>query len=669
MRTSSFLTSPLRVGFAGFVGLSLLVGCAADGSDDPDLFNRMGLYAGEPDAEGRFETRIWDMKDGSSRLTHHLVVDGEPTDTMVVFEDEDSSDLHNQLRDAIVAVNGTWEDDGVLYVDNFEVVQPAPVKIIDPQKRDPRRIATILSFWTAQNSNNAEARDRMFLADDSTNVFYRENSYGVEKVAGNVFGPYQIADPGGCNPGLVKQGSDNAFIEKGHDPDEYIQFMYYSQGMSGCGWGGLATLGSPDSTARDSWYNGSFGCVVRNQEIGHNYGMRHSNSYSCVDEMGEQVVYSDDCNSNEYGDAYDPMGGGCDHMNVMQKAYMGWLQGCNVTTITSDGTFNLMPTELPCNGIQAMQFMSSTGEYYFLEYRTPVSFDAGDQGVLVHVGNDIGFSQNPNILYGAAADGQGFMRAGESFNDPNDTVSFTIVEEHPTHAVVQVTFAGGGDGQAPVCDDNDTLTMEGGNWGTLDCAPEPFPLDKTPPTVEITYPEDGAVFAPGDDFVMTAEAADDDGVTEVTLYLDNEPLFSTFDAAVPPAKVGAPGVYEWDIIDIPVGEYQFGVVAWDGPNNAASNNGQAITIYVTNDPPMEGTGTGTGTVDDSGSATDPTAADGTAGDDGDTDTDTDDGGQNVEDTGCACRSGEDSGAPLGGLALVMLGWRVRRRRRCFSKIE
>jgi MYXO-CTERM domain-containing protein len=645
VRTSKKISS-ISVGFAGFVGLSLLVGCSADDSGDPDVFDRMGLFAGTPDAEGRFETRIWDMNDGTSRLTHHLVVDGEATETRVIF-DEDSGELHNQLRDAIVAVNGTWEEDGVLYADQYEVVQPPPQHTIDPEKRDPRRIATILSFWTAQTSNNADARDRMFLADDSTNVFYRENSYGVEKVAGNVFGPYQIPDPGGCNPGLVKQSSDTAFIEKGHDPDDYIQFMYFSQGMQGCGWGGLATLGSPDSTARDSWYNGNFGCVVRNQEIGHNYGMRHSNSYGCVDEMGQPTVYSDNCETNEYGDNYDPMGGGCDHMNVMQKSYMGWLQGCNVTTITSSGTFNLVPTELPCNGIQALQIPSSTGQYFFLEYRTPVSFDAGDQGTLVHVGADIGFSQNPNILYGVSAQNDGFMRAGESFDDPAGTVTFTIVEEHPTHAVVQVDFLNGGDGAMPQCEDGAELTMEGGNWGTLECNEEPFPLDKNPPSVEITYPADGDIFPIGANFIITADASDDDGVTELTLYLDGEPLFSTFD---PP--------WEWEVVNIPEGEYQFGVVAWDGPNNAASNNGEAITIVVTNDPPVQGTGSDDGTLDDSGGSD--VAGDGTGGD-GDTDTDTDP-GLTTDDGSCACRSGRGSTAPIGGFALLMLGLLARRRR-------
>jgi MYXO-CTERM domain-containing protein len=347
------------------------------------------------------------------------------------------------------------------------------------------------------------------------------------------------------------------------------------------------------------------------------------------------------------------MGGGCDHMNVMQKSYMGWLQGCNVTTITTSGTFNLVPTELPCNGIQALQFLSSTGQYYYLEYRQSYSFDAGREGVLVHVGNDIGFSQNPNILYGAAESGQGFMREGESFVDPGGSVTFTIVEEHPTHAVISVDFADGGDGAQPQCEDGETITMEGGNWGTLSCAPEPFPLDKNPPTVEITYPADGDVFPIGANFIMTAEASDDEGVTELTLYLDNEPLFSTFE---PP--------WEWEIENIPEGTYQFGVLAWDGPNNAPSNGGQAITIYVTDDPPASddtGDSGDSGGVDDTGPV-DPTVPVGDeTGDDGSS-SDTDS-GENVEDDGCQCRAQSRTGAPLGTLLMLgaIFGWRRRRR--------
>ena len=48
---------------------------------------------------------------------------------------------------------------------------------------------------------------------------------------------------------------------------------------------------------------------------------------------------------------FDPMGGGCRHMNAWQKAYQGWFGGCNGVRVTNSGTFNLVPFERRCNGV------------------------------------------------------------------------------------------------------------------------------------------------------------------------------------------------------------------------------------------------------------------------------------------------------------------------------
>ena len=153
-------------------------------------------------------------------------------------------------------------------------------------------------------------------------------------------------------------------------------------------------MGSPDRPARDSWYDASSGCVVLVQEPGHNFGMQHSSFLDCNDQ-----VFRDDpnvgCSHDEYGDSYDPMGGGCRHMNGWQKTYQGWHGGCNSVRVTASGTFTLFPLETPCNGIQVLQIRmpkdrpfqrpagggggagTDTLRYYYLELRTAVGFDTG----------------------------------------------------------------------------------------------------------------------------------------------------------------------------------------------------------------------------------------------------------------------------------------------------
>ena len=86
-------------------------------------------------------------------------------------------------------------------------------------------------------------------------------------------------------------------------------------------------------------------------------------------------------------------------MNAWQKLYQKWWGGCNAIRVKSSGTFNLYPTETPCNGVQAIQVMfpdaktrswqSVALNSYYLEYRAPIGFDDGlTPQVLVHTGVD-----------------------------------------------------------------------------------------------------------------------------------------------------------------------------------------------------------------------------------------------------------------------------------------
>src|SRR5260370_17304190 len=185
------------------------------------------------------------------------------------------------------------------------------------------------------------------------------------------------------------------------------------------------------------------------------------------------------------------MGGGCRHMNVYQKQYEQWFGGCNAVRVTSSGTFNLLPTEKPCDGVQSMQVVFPGGKVrsfnrpagggggagvdmitsYYLEYRTSVGlFDTGmTPQVLVHVG------VNPQPMAGSTRFGshswivdasatakagsvgsQPGMVAGGSFTDPAGGLKVTVVSLDPDKAVIQVDYDQGSG--APTCLDNTSLT-------------------------------------------------------------------------------------------------------------------------------------------------------------------------------------------------------------------
>lgn len=607
--------------------------------------------------EGRYEMRVATLLDGGTRISHHvktedgvfeLVLDGIDGGTPA----EPPFEYDSWVRVPGEALAAAPDEVKRWQADELVLVAPPPEPLIDAEARLPRRIGTVLTFWEGQGLSNGNATDSMFTGNKSTNVYYGENSYGIETMAGKVFGPYQITMPGGCNVDNIVSQAEAAMIDKGHDPSQFRQMMFYFPSGLGCDFAGLASVGSPENPARNSWYAGSFGCTTRNQELGHNYGMGHSHAYSCpATPEGFSHPPYEECEHIEYGHPYDPMGNGCGHMNVVQKTFMGWLEGCNVVTTTSSGTFNLMANERPCNGTQALRFQAYDGRYYYLEYRTGEGQFLAGSGVLINLAGEVGGFGPPNyVLDELGANTNGYLHAGDSFTDPNPAVpveeraTFTVLEELDTHAVIQVTLPNGGDGQAPTCREGGAPEVaDNGNVGSLECATEPYPGDETPPTVQITYPVDGQVFEPGADFVITAEAADDRAIIEVELYFDGEPL----DVLTAPP-------WEWEATNVPAGTYEFGVVARDARSWTPSN---AVTVEV-----------GTPAADDSGTSGDtgePPAttgeppAEGTTGDDESSGSAGAVGG--TLDDGCNCQqSGNKS--PV-GLVVMLLGLGFMRRRR------
>jgi MYXO-CTERM domain-containing protein len=644
------LCSRLRgVSAASFVGLATLVGCQESDVEQLEAMSREGAFDGAPvDAHGKFTTRIWNMLDGSRKVTHHLVDYTARVDTELVLED--GVEL---TRDAMIDAWGERDDEGRLIVDSFEVVAWPPQPLIDAEPRPPRRIATIsvnLGDADAGAPGNATTRGSMYTNPDSTNVYYAENSYGIETMAGDTFGPYTIADPGGCSPGQIEFLARDAMVEHGHDPDQWIQHMYvfYPQ-LPDCGFAGLASVGSVDQPASGSWYNGSFSCVVRNQELGHNYGMGHSHSYDCADEEGNDVPFSPTCGEIEYGDPYDPMGGGCGHINGIQKRYMGWIDDCNIVTATNNGTFNLMPIELPCDGTQALRFPTFDGRYYWLEYRTVAEVFGTFEGVIVRVAADTNGPPNPFWIDLGA---ENYLREGDSFTDPEGVVTFTVLEFAGTHAVIEATFAEPS-GDAPTCLGGGDPGMDGGHVGQRVCADAPYTGDMEPPTITLTFPEDEAWIEPGSDFTITADVADDRVVVDVELYLNGEKLFRITE---PP--------WEWDVTNVPEGEYEFGAIARDSRYATPSN---AVDVHVGVMPPMDESGGS----DESGVDPTATATDGLTGGEVDEsggdeapDTDGDADEMASDEKGCACSQSGREGAPAFALLVLGLAWARRRREVC-----
>lgn len=508
-------------------------------------------------------------------------------------------------------------------VERLEVLSPAEVTgharqaLIGAEPFPARRFAlALVDIGGGVNIDVEQARTTLFsttAGQGSVRNYFREVSYGRQDIEGDVFGPFTFNIAGCDTRGLV-----NAI--RPQIPGQFDHYLWYlGSRTQECGWAGLGEVGNPDNPANDTWYNASFGCVVLVQEPGHNLGGQHSSHIDCG---AQAFVDAPDgvCTHNEYGDPFDPLGGGCDHTNAYQKAYQEWLIECNGVRANSTGRFTLFPLEKTCNGAQVLQipmprarpFTRSGGggnptveslEYYYLELRTARGFDADMPRlptVLVHVAENW---RDPNLggrhtwildmqPQTNAMDG---MTLGQAFTDPAGGVRFEVVELSQDKAVIQVDIENGTG--APTCLDGRPMLVPG-----------PSTCEEVPDR-DVSNPQPGGG---GDNSVAVVsftlmDADTDQPLFEVTdgivLNLDVLPPNLNIQADTVPPQVGSVG-YEYDgdlgrtenlspyslggdngqgnfaAMPLPEGEHVVTGTAYEGPDGTGVRGG-SVTVRFT----------------------------------------------------------------------------------------
>jgi MYXO-CTERM domain-containing protein len=521
-----------------------------------------------------------------------------------------------------------------LRVKRFEVVRPAiePIEqpLLNAPPYQPRSFVMAIvnvGGTPATPLTMDAARTKLFglgaMSQPSIRQYYVEASYGRQDIAGDVAGPFDY-------PTTTCATSAMATALRSMIPGTYNHYLWYMQPrIPSCGFSGLASGGSPTRPARDTWYNASSGCVVLMQEPGHNFGMRHSSFMKCPGAPFADTPEGT-CMHNEYGDRYDPMGGGCRHMNSYQKTYQGWLDKCNMIDVGADGTFTLLPLELPCDGIQSLAikmpktrpFSHSGGggsaatdmlDRYIVELRAPIGIDKGLGPIVqIRVGGDISernrrglhtwfLDMNPSTT---TLDG---LAPGATFADPTGFPKITVVSVDGTKASVKVEFEGGGSG-APTCIDGTAFT--GSGPGPESCAAAPAVPSGAPPVL----PDGGAVNMP---------PPSRDGGGTPTMRLDARPADAG--SSMPTGGAGGSGQ------------------STGGASGGQGTGGVSGTMGKTPDAASPGSvGTG-GSGGSSGPVVDNPPGVGVKG-------------------GCGCfLGGQDRPAPLALMLMALLLWRRRRR--------
>jgi hypothetical protein len=362
-----------------------------------------------------------------------------------------------------------------------------------------RNIAFVLvDLGSGVNLTSDAAAKRLMgtaTGDDSVRQFFIENSFGLQDVSAQVFGPLSttMAD---CANSATSTLASTLRPQVTGTFDQY--FWYLGSKVAACEWSGLAMVGSPDRPAKDTWFNASSGCVVLVHEPGHNLGLKHASSMKCGTEV---FVDAPDgvCTHSEYGDTLDAMGNGCRHMNSFTKAYEKWFGGCNMVDVPATGTFTLLPIEVPCDGIQSLQikmpktrpFYRSGGggsagttdlTHYYVELRAPFGFD-GKHGsssalkpqVQIRVSGDIRKSTQSGLntwyldMVPSTSTLDGLL-AGGTFTDPAGGITITVDAIEETKATVRVEITDGTG--SPTCIDGVTTVTAPGP-GPESCAAGP----------------------------------------------------------------------------------------------------------------------------------------------------------------------------------------------------
>lgn len=223
-----------------------------------------------------------------------------------------------------------------------------------------------------------------------------------------------------CNYTWVMSAALNALTARG-DPASGPHVQVWMEYYQACaGWSGLAYVGGTQS-----WLNGGSRSAVH--ELGHNLGLPHARFRPCA---------AGTCTTEEYGDPYDPMGGGDGwgpaHFGAYFKFTLGWVQP---QTVTTSGDYALAPYEPTSSAVRSLRIPFGTNDFssYYVESRASNNGD-----VLLHGPGDTLLDMDPMTSAQVTA-----LAPGQMFVLPNGTQIVTV-NKSTAGAVVRVFFMNAG---------------------------------------------------------------------------------------------------------------------------------------------------------------------------------------------------------------------------------
>jgi len=294
----------------------------------------------------------------------------------------------------------------------------------------------------------------------STADYWSEQSGGTVAVQSiDVRGWQPVAAPASCGEADMTALYNAAVTAHGvPGPAGTRHVVVYFPDPSPCSWAGMATVGGGRV-----WVNGSVVPDVLAHEFGHNLGLGHANTYSCV-ASGYRVALIlpvSGCTARAYGDYADVMGIGMTNkttgsLNISLADQIGLAQLTDVATLAAGtGTFDIVP--LASVGAQRGLRMPVSGGELYVDYRPAAGRDtrwSAWAGVQVHFlardSRGIPTSYLLNLQPGPGDFVNPSLPIGQAWTVPGTGVALTVLSTGATARVSVTTGAAPGGTGDPI---------------------------------------------------------------------------------------------------------------------------------------------------------------------------------------------------------------------------
>ncbi len=150
--------------------------------------------------------------------------------------------------------------------------------------------------------------------------------------------------------------------------DSSKRYLIIAAPAAGCVWSGRARMGQATSQSGTLVLHDSGSAFVIAHELGHTFGLGHSNLLRCDSGINDGP-WSEDCKAVEYGGVIDVMGNVDTNstLNTYHQWRMGLLDDSQVKQVWQSETLTLAPSDF-ANGLKAIYLRDGKAAYW-IEYR------------------------------------------------------------------------------------------------------------------------------------------------------------------------------------------------------------------------------------------------------------------------------------------------------------